>query len=85
MYLPKNLLVTFLIALSLVAIAGRVQALVQMPANAMCGSDFPVFYHAGQLVGTPSLYSWDEMQKFERAVLPCSSDYAIFIRLPYLQ
>jgi hypothetical protein len=75
--------VRFVIALSVIALSGRVQALSQLSANAMCGSDFPVFYRAGQLVGSPSLYSWNEIQKFEHATLPCSSDYAVFIRLPY--
>jgi hypothetical protein len=72
-----------LIAIAVVGIGLRFYTLLHDPPSALCGSDFPVFYASGQLLGSPSLYSWKAMQEMEHRLLGCGIRYAVFIRLPY--
>jgi hypothetical protein len=79
----QSILTGSLVAVALLAIGLRGYTLLHLPLEARCGSDFPVFYASGKLLGTPSLYSWKAMQDMEQRIMGCSSGYAVFIRLPY--
>ena len=79
----KKALTVALILFALVGIAARTYTLVHMDRHELCGADFPVFYGGGKLVGSPSLYSAKATQEIERSNMGCSSDFAVFIRLPF--
>lgn len=55
----------------------------QYKAEDLCGSDFPVFYGGGKLVGSDQLYLPLPIQRIQTREMGCTSDSAVFIRLPY--
>ncbi len=85
MFTTRHLLTLVLILLSIVGVATRAYTMARLERDQgwRCGTDFPVFYAGGQLVGSPLLYSWKAMQAREQSTMGCGISYAVFIRLPY--
>jgi hypothetical protein len=71
------------LALVLCGIMLRVYYLARLTHEDLCGSDFPIFYAGGQLVGTPQLYSAAAVRAIELREAGCSQPPALFVRLPY--
>ncbi len=72
-----------LVLLAAIGIAARAYTLLGLRTNQLCGSDFPVFYAGGQLVGASSLYSPEAVQAIQQREMGCVSHFAVSIRLPY--
>jgi hypothetical protein len=80
---PKRPLTIGLLALAILGIALRAYTLSRLTRADLCGSDFPIFYAAGQLAGTPQLYSAAAVRSFELRETGCSEGPALVVRLPY--
>jgi hypothetical protein len=78
----KRLLAVALIVLAVIGITARIYTLLRSE-DRMCGSDFPVFYAGGQLIGSTQLYSPQAVQAIEQREMGCKSDFAISVRLPF--
>ena len=78
--MKTNVTIAILIVLG---ILGHVHAYRGRPPNAICGTDFPIFYAGARLLGTSDLYSPAAVQRIQRREIGCTSSVAAFIRLPY--
>ena len=82
-FATRRPLTVALVLLAAIGIAARAYALLGLGTDQLCGSDFPVFYAGGQLVGAPSLYSPEAVQAIQQREMGCVSQFAVSIRLPY--
>jgi hypothetical protein len=78
--LKTNVAIAVLIVLG---ILGHVHAYRGRSPNAICGTDFPIFYAGARLLGTADLYSPAAVQRLQKQEIGCTSSVAAFIRLPY--
>src|SRR5258708_22131427 len=69
--------------LVLLGLFGHIYAYRTHGDQFICGTDFPISWAGGKLVGTPDLYSPDAVKRIQRDVVGCISDAAAFIRLPF--
>jgi hypothetical protein len=69
--------------IALAGIALRAVIMAKLDRAELCGSDFAVFYAGGILLGTPDLYSAPAAQAIQTREMGCTTQSAIFIRLPY--
>jgi hypothetical protein len=79
----RDLRLVLIAAIALAGIALRAVTLAKLDRAELCGSDFAVFYAGGILLGTPELYSASAAQAIQTRVMGCTTQSAIFVRLPY--
>jgi len=71
------------LAVSILGIALRARTLAALTPQDLCGSDFPIFYAGGKLVGTPDLYSAGAVRSIAIKEVGCLQPPSLFVRLPY--
>jgi hypothetical protein len=78
---PLQLAIVLAIALAGILLRAATWRGEQVPD--LCGSDFPVFYAAGKLIGTPIFYSPQAVQEIQVREMGCTTQSAVPLRLPY--